>query len=177
MIDGGAFDDGIGEGIVIEARRTTPHAGLGFVNLLGGCGIDAPVESENAVGAMGLKVLGFGCGGQDGGLGGTAGEEDQKRDGSVLGAEDGPIGRAAAHEAGLNDVFRAMGFVGLWNEAAAEVEEILDGGWELWEGADGQMADCVWGGAAVEDDLTGLYQWSGTAPLDGKRTLTPAARY
>ena len=55
---------------------------------------------------MGLQALGFGRGGEDRGFA-AAGEEDEQRDGAVGGAEDGPVGGAAALEAGVDDIFRA----------------------------------------------------------------------
>jgi hypothetical protein len=61
-----------------------------------------------------------------------------------------------------------MCFVGLWNETAAEVEETLDGGWEFREGTYGEMADCVWGGMAVDHDVTGFGELGGGWLLLGR---------
>ena len=47
VIDGAAVDDGVGEGIVVDARRGMAHAELCFVDVLRGCGIDGPVEAKN----------------------------------------------------------------------------------------------------------------------------------
>ena len=40
-------DDGIGQGIVVEARRRMAHAELRFMDGFWVCGIDAPVEAEH----------------------------------------------------------------------------------------------------------------------------------
>ena len=81
---------------------------------------------------MGLQAFGFGRGGEDHGFA-AAGKKDEQRDGAVSGAEDGPIGGAGALKARVDDIFRAVRFVGLGNEAAAARERILDGGRELWK--------------------------------------------
>ena len=80
---------------------------------------------------MGLQALGLRRGGQHHGIAVTAGEEDEQRDGPVRRAQDGPVGGAAALQAGVDDIFRAVRLVGLRNEAAAMVERILDSGREL----------------------------------------------
>ncbi len=101
---------------------------------------------------MGLQALGFGRGGEDRGFA-AAGKKDEKRDGAVGGAEDSPIGGAAAFKARVDDIFRAVRFVGLGNEAAAARERILYGGRELWKRIHRKMSDKVWGGAAGDGDL------------------------
>ncbi len=47
VIDRAAVDDGVGDGVVVEARRGMAHAELRFMNVLRGCGINSPVEAED----------------------------------------------------------------------------------------------------------------------------------
>ncbi len=58
-----AVDNGVGDGVVVEARRGAAHAELRFVNVLRGCGIDGPVEAKNIARTVELQALGFGRGG------------------------------------------------------------------------------------------------------------------
>ena len=115
-------DEGVGERVVVEARRRMAHAELRFVNLLGRCRIDGPVEAEDVACAVGLQALGFGRAASVMGSAELLAKENKQRDGPLSGAEDGPVGRAGALEAGVDDIFRAVRFVGLRNEAAAAGE-------------------------------------------------------
>jgi len=77
VINGAAFDDRIGEGVVVEPRGVKDEAGLGLANLLGRSGIDAPIETENASGVMGLQALSLGRRGERHQFGWRARKEDQ----------------------------------------------------------------------------------------------------
>ncbi len=155
VLDGALVDDGVGDGVVGEARRGIAHSELRLVNLLGRCRIDGPVEAENIAGAVGLEALRLGRAGEDRRIGGIAREENQQRDSPIGGAKYGPVRGAAALEAGVHDIFRAVRFVGLRNEAAPAGERVLNGGRELGEGVHGEVADEVGGEVAVDDDLAG----------------------
>ena len=143
-------DDGVGQGVVVEARRGMAHAELRFVNVLRGCGIDGPVEAEDVACAVGCRRSVSGAVASTEGSAVIAGEEDKQRDGSRGGAQDGPIGGAGVLKAGVDDIFRLMRFVGLRDEAAAAGERILDGGRELGKRVHGKMADEVGSGVAVD---------------------------
>jgi len=123
VINGAAFDDRIGQGVVVEPRGVKDEASLGLANLLGRGGVDALVETENAGGIVRLKALGFRRGGEHEKTGWGAGKEDQQGDCSPLRAKNRPIGGAGALQAGVDDVFRAMRLVSLRNEAAALGEQ------------------------------------------------------
>jgi len=123
VINGAAFDDRVGEGVVVEPRGVIDEAGLGLANLLGRSGIDAPIETENAGGVVGLEALGFRRGGEDVEVGRSAGKEDQQGDRSPLRTKNRPVGGAGTLQAGVDDVFRAMRLVSLGNEAAALREQ------------------------------------------------------
>jgi hypothetical protein len=83
VVDGFVIDECIAKGVVVKARGAVLHAGLRLADLVGRCGVDAPVEAENASGIVGLQALGFGRRGERERLAGVVGEEDQKRDGSL----------------------------------------------------------------------------------------------
>jgi len=121
------------------------EAGLSFVNLIRRCGIDAPVEAESSAGAVLLEALGFGSGGQDKGLRGRAGEEDEKRNRSLHRTENRPVEGAGALKAGVDYVFRMMRLVGLRNHAAALGQGLLDLRRQVGKRADGETANDVWG--------------------------------
>ncbi len=59
-------------------------------------------------------------------------KEDEQRDSPIDGTEDGPVGRAVALEAGVDDILRLVRLVGLRNEAAAVSER--DPGWQRGAG-------------------------------------------
>ncbi len=132
-------------------------ASLGVVDLARRGGVDAPIEAQFAGGIVRLKAnrLLYRC--EDGGFGrGGAGEEDQERDFVLGGTENGPVLGARVFEAGVNDVFGALGLIGLGDDAAAGGEGFDDGGGELGEGVDGQVADAVRDFAAVDGDVAGV---------------------
>jgi len=160
---------------VVNEWRAVFHAGLGLVNLHGGGRIDAPVEAEDAGGVVGLESIGLRRGGEDEEGVGDAGKVDQKRDSTLGRAEDGPIGRAGALEAGADDVLRLVGLVGLRNEAPAAGKLIAEQGRELWEGTDRETTDEIGGGAAIDDDLAGLVELGGL--LGGKSGASTAKAY
>ena len=102
------------------------HAELRFMDGFGRCGIDAPVEAEHIGRAVRLQAIGLGRRGKYHRVA-AAGKEDQQRDGAVDRAKDGPVRRARALKAGVDDVFRPVRLVGLRNQAAAADQRILDG--------------------------------------------------
>ena len=63
VIDGLLFNEGIGEGIVIEEGGWCSKW-LGVVHLAGGGGIDSPCETVDACGVVGLHPRSFRFGGQ-----------------------------------------------------------------------------------------------------------------
>ncbi len=141
---------GVGQGIVVDARRGMLHGELGFMDVLRRCRIDGPVEAEDRARAVRLEAFGFGRCGENHGLAVAARKEDEQRDVSIDRAEDGPVGGAGPLEAGVDDVLRLVRLVGLRDKAAAPGERILDGGRKLGKGIHGEMADEVGSGVAVE---------------------------
>ena len=95
---------------------------LSLVDLIGRCGIDAPVESENTAWVVGLQALGLRCGGQYQKLSGGARKVDQQRDGSLLRTENGPIGGASMLQASPDDIFGMMGLIRLRDQATTATE-------------------------------------------------------
>ena len=95
------------------------HADLRLVNLFGRCGIDAPVEAEHVACAVGLQALGLRRRGQHHGSPQLLEKKTSSETVPFDGTKDGPVGGAVALEAGVDDVFRLVGLVGLRNQAAA----------------------------------------------------------
>jgi len=120
------LDDGIGEGVVVQAERAGIHTGLGLANLDGGSKINAPVEAENTALIVGLEALVLGCRCQNGRLGQSTRKEDQQRDRPICRAQHGPIGGAGALQTGVNHILWMVRRVGLGNQAVAADEEIND---------------------------------------------------
>ena len=58
-IDSATFNDGIGERIVIETGRRVMHIELRFMDDLGRCGVDGPVEAQAIGGTMRLETRRF----------------------------------------------------------------------------------------------------------------------
>ena len=161
MINGAAFNDRIGEGVVVEPRGMIEEGSLSLANLIGRSGIDAPVETENAGGVVRLEALGFWRGGENKKIGRGAGKEDKQGDRSPLRAKNRPIGGAGALQAGMDDVFRAMRLVGLRNEAAALGEKSDEFLGKAGKRAERQMADAVESCVACEQDLAGFVERRG----------------
>ena len=90
-----------------------------------------------------------------------AGKVDQQRDRSPFGTEDRPIGGAGALQAGVDDIFRVMGLVGLRNQAVPAVELGGEGSRKLGKGTDRQMADEIRDRAACDYNLAGDVQRRG----------------
>ena len=164
---------------MVEARRRMAHAKLRFVNILGRCRIDGPVEAEDAGRAVGLEALGFGRGGENQGSP-CCSKKDEQGDGSIDGAEDGPVGGAGALKAGVDDVFGLVRFVGLRDETAAAGRAHPGGGREMGKRVDGKMADEVGSGVAVDKDLAGGVEGRGqvveAATAKAARTTKNAIR-
>jgi hypothetical protein len=125
-------------------------------NLPRRCGIDAPVEAENAARVVGLQALGLRRRGQHQKLRRSAAEEDQQRDRSLGRTQNGPVGGAGALQAGMNHVLRAVRLVGLRNQAAAPVEQLLKPGRQFGKRTDRQMADEVRSRTPADNDLAGF---------------------
>ena len=122
MVDGMAVDEGIGQGVVVKKRGSMEQPDLGGANPLRRNGVDSPVEAENAGCVVGLEALGLRRGCQHAHVGRGTGKVDQQRDCSPLRTEDGPVRGAGTLQAGVDDIFRVMSFIGLRNQAITAIE-------------------------------------------------------
>ena len=63
----------------------------------------------------------------------------------------------------MHDVFRLVGLVALGNQAAAAVQDLLNGFGQIGKGADGQMADQIRRGSAGNQDFATRIERGSTA--------------
>src|SRR5271155_1937010 len=139
--DGGFFDVRVSHTVVIE----------GAVGLVDDCLADAVwrrwIDASSLAKQVGFIVRVGGVGVELrrhlGGLRGGAVPVDEQRCGFILRAKRGPVGGTFFAKCSVDDVLRAVGFVGLRNQAVALLQVAANGGRDLRKRCWGQHAEGI----------------------------------